>query len=60
MPVSGFSEFTGAAEQYGTWMIYGLIILIVILIPFYLSKRSDEKKTGKGKTEQNIPQQQKK
>jgi len=33
-------------ESLGNLLIIGIIIIIVILIPFYLSKRSEEKKYG--------------
>ena len=37
-------ELAGSIEPLGNMMIMGLSFLIVILIPFYLSKRSEEKK----------------
>ena len=42
--VSGIGDLVGAVDKYGTWAIYGIIIIIIVAIPVYLSKRSDEKK----------------
>ncbi len=40
----GFSGLTGSMETMSNLFIIGLAFLIIILVPFYLSKRSDEKK----------------
>ena len=37
-------EFTALIEPLGNMMIFGLLFLAIILLPFYLSKRSEEKK----------------
>jgi hypothetical protein len=42
------AELTGSLEPLGNVLIIGLAFLIIILVPFYLSKRSEEKK-GKAK-----------
>lgn len=39
-----FSELIQAFASLGNFAIYGLIILAILLIPYYLSKRSEEKK----------------
>jgi len=40
-------ELAGSVEALGNMMIMGMSFLTVILIPFYLSKRSEEKKLEK-------------
>ena len=40
-------EFTSSIEALGNMMVIGLSFLAVILLPFYLSKRSEEKKQEK-------------
>lgn len=37
-------EFAVSIEALGNMMVIGLSFLTIILIPFYLSKRSEEKK----------------
>jgi len=38
-----FPDMVGSVENLGTLMIYGIIVLIVLSVPFYLSARSKEK-----------------
>lgn len=40
----GFGELIGAFTGLGDLALYGLIFLAILLIPYYLSKRSQEKK----------------
>ena len=40
----GFSELTSSMETMSNVFIIGLAFLIIILVPFYLSKRSEEKR----------------
>jgi hypothetical protein len=42
--VANFSNLVGAAESLSNLVIIGLAVLIIILIPVWLSKRSSEKK----------------
>ena len=39
-----YAELINALDSLGDLVLYGLIILAVLLIPYYLSKRSQEKK----------------
>jgi uncharacterized membrane protein len=55
--VGGFSDLTGSVESMGTLIIYGIIVLIILLIPFYLSKRSEEKKMTKEKVKPKLGEQ---
>ena len=40
----GFSELVAAFLGLGDLALYGLIVLAILLVPYYLSKRSQEKK----------------
>ena len=40
----GFSGLTSSMESMSDILIIGLAFMIIILVPFYLSKRSEEKK----------------
>lgn len=40
----GFGELIAAFTGLGDLALYGLIFLAILLIPYYLSKRSQEKK----------------
>jgi len=40
----GFSELISAFLGLGNLAMYGLILLAILLIPYYLSKRSKERK----------------
>lgn len=42
--VGGFSDLVAGFTGLGDLAMYGLILLAVLLIPYYLSKRSQEKK----------------
>ena len=50
------SELIGAVEGMSTLLTYGLIVLIIIAIPFYLSKRSKEKE-GRGEIREENKQE---
>ena len=41
---AGFSELINAFAGLGDLALYGLIFFAIILVPYYLSKRSQEKK----------------
>ena len=40
----GFADLVGAFTGLGDLTMYGLILLAILLVPYYLSKRSQEKK----------------
>lgn len=42
--LANFSDLVKAFTGLGDLAMYGLIILAILLIPYYLSKRSQEKK----------------
>lgn len=54
------TEIVAAVEGMGTLLTYGIIVLIIIAIPFYLSKRSGEKEMGVSDEEKNKSQESKK
>ncbi len=41
-----FSDLVDAFTGLGDLAMYGLILLAILLVPYYLSKRSQEKKIG--------------
>lgn len=41
---AGFSDLVKGFTGLGDLMMYGLIALAILLVPYYLSKRSQEKK----------------
>lgn len=41
--VGSFSELIGSFNSLGDFALYGLVLLAILLVPFYLSKRSKEK-----------------
>ena len=47
-------EFAVSIEALGNMMIIGLSFLTILLIPFYLSKRSEEKKLEKQGLEKQV------
>lgn len=40
---TGFSELVSAFIGLGDLALYGLIVIAILLVPYYLSKRSKEK-----------------
>jgi len=45
--IAAAGDLGKSLNDMGNLLIYGFIILAIILIPFYLSARSDEKKNAK-------------
>jgi len=41
--VAGFSDLIKGFTGMGDLLIYGLAIIVILLIPYYISKRSGEK-----------------
>ncbi len=41
---SSFAGLINALDSIGDLILYGLLIIAILLIPYYLSKRSQEKK----------------
>ncbi len=39
---SSFAELINALDSLGSLVLYGLLIIAILLVPYYLSKRSQE------------------